>query len=102
MGVVGQAGSGVLVGKGVFVGAAVAAATWVAMGGGVLVGGTAVLPTVGISVTTTGRVTDTGSRAGWQPIKPQRQIKKRKSLVRIRKKEKAGCGLLLLNFSEKI
>jgi len=95
MGVVGQAGSGVLVGKGVFVGAAVAAATWVAVGGGVLVGGTAVFTTVGISVTTTGRVTATGSCSGRQPIKPIRQMNKRNSLVRIRKKEKAKSSLLL-------
>ena len=95
MGVVGQAGSGVLVGKGVFVGAAVAAATWVAVGGGVLVGGTAVLSTVGISVTTIGRVTVTGSCSGRQPIKPITQMNKRNSLGRIRKKEKADCGLLL-------
>ena len=104
MGVVGQAGSGVLVGRGVFVGVAVAAATWVAVGGGVLVGGTAVLTTtsVGISVSTTGRVTATGSCTGKQPIKPKRQMNKRAILVHIRKKEKAGCDLLLLNFSVKL
>ena len=81
--------------RGMVVGIAVAAATGVAIGGGVLVGETAVLSTVGISVTTIGRVTVTGSCSGRQPIKPITQMNKRNSLGRIRKKEKADCGLLL-------
>jgi hypothetical protein len=60
-----------------------------------VVGGTAVTISADCPVAaTTGRVTDTVSRVGKQPIKLTKQKQKSKNLVRIKKKEKADCGLL--------